>query len=52
VALARYTWEHTSVGLVALYRKLADGSAGWSAFRVGAEPTLDASIPDAAAVQR
>jgi glycosyltransferase involved in cell wall biosynthesis len=27
VALQRYTWEHTSVGLVALYRKLARESA-------------------------
>ena len=29
VALARYTWDHTAVGLVELYRKLArEGHGG------------------------
>ena len=28
VALARYTWERTSVGLVELYRRLAQAGEG------------------------
>jgi hypothetical protein len=27
VALERYTWDHTAIGLVELYRQLARGSA-------------------------
>jgi hypothetical protein len=27
VALSKYTWDHTAVGIVALYRKLARESA-------------------------
>jgi glycosyltransferase involved in cell wall biosynthesis len=46
VALERYTWEHTSVGLVDLYRKLArQDEVGRTVALTAAVPRLESSPP-------
>jgi glycosyltransferase involved in cell wall biosynthesis len=53
VALERYTWERTSVGLVALYRKLARDAAPTATTLPGSvSSALDGAPPEPTVAQR